>query len=187
MAYGRWRICFPAAGDVGRRWQSICGKPGRGVWVALPIDGWLRLGLAPQGFQAYFDRVLCNARLCGAPSVPAAGCPLGSDLRLKSASGGERTDLDALLAIDTAAFGPLWRLDCDDLEAVLEDEARISVAVESGRVVGFQITYLTRERSVHLARLAVMPERQSQGIGGALLDAELATYREAGPRSRLTC
>lgn len=150
---------------------SICLRDaGARRVVVLPIDGWLRLGLAPQGFQA-IDRVL-EMRYAGRSMVDD---PAGLDLSLRPV---ETADLDTLVAIDTAALAPLWRLERDDLIAALDDKARITVAVEAGRVVGFQITYLS-ERGVHLARLTVAPDRQGQGIGGALLDAELATYQGA--------
>jgi N-acetylglutamate synthase-like GNAT family acetyltransferase len=58
------------------------------------------------------------------------------------------------------------------------DWQRFLVADDEGRVVGVGQVRPHRDGSRELASLAVIPERQAQGIGGALIDALLA--RESG-------
>ena len=59
------------------------------------------------------------------------------------------------------------------------DWRRFLVAEEDGRVVGVGQVKPHDDGSRELASLAVVPERQAQGIGGALVHALLA--REPGP------
>jgi ribosomal-protein-alanine N-acetyltransferase len=139
--------------------------------VMLPTADWLRQGLEPLGFHEA-DRIL---EMRYARRERPNYHPLRAELRLRP---GDSADLDTLLAIDTASFAPLWRMDRADLEAALEAGARITLAEDAGQIVGFQITY-GLERRVHFARLAVAPDYQGQGIGGTLLAADLAVYQGA--------
>jgi N-acetylglutamate synthase-like GNAT family acetyltransferase len=59
------------------------------------------------------------------------------------------------------------------------DWRRFLVADEQGRVIGVGQVKPRGDGSRELASLAVVPERQSQGVGGALVHALLA--REPGP------
>ena len=60
----------------------------------------------------------------------------------------------------------------------LLDVGRLVVAVDDGAVVGFA-GLLDHGRCVALSDLFVRPERQSQGIGAALLDEVLPPDRPA--------
>ena len=139
--------------------------------VVLAVDAWLQRSLAPLGFHEV-DRILEMRHVPGEPPPDLAR----ADFRLRAAA---TPDLDAVLAIDGAAFGPLWCMDRADLDAAVEDGGRLTLAEDSGQITGFQFTYVL-EGGVHLARLAVLPDRQGQGIGSALLRAELAAWQGAG-------
>ena len=81
----------------------------------------------------------------------------------------QAADQPAIRAIVCAA----WINPCD------LDWQRFLVAEEQGRVVGVGQVKPHGDGSRELASLAVIPERQARGIGGALIDALLA--REPGP------
>ena len=144
--------------------------------MVLPVDAWLRRSLGPLGFTEV-DRILEMRRMPG--ELPADSARAGFDLRAAAAPDLDAVDLDAVLAIDGAAFGPLWRMDRADLDATVADGGRLTLAEDGGRVAGFQLTYALAG-GVHLARLAVWPDRQGQGIGSALLRAELAASEGQG-------
>jgi N-acetylglutamate synthase-like GNAT family acetyltransferase len=59
------------------------------------------------------------------------------------------------------------------------------VAVEEGAIVGVGQVKAHKDGSRELASIAVVPERQGQGIGRALIEMLLA--REAGVAVHLTC
>lgn len=92
-------------------------------------------------------------------------------------------DEAAVRAVVTAAFGR-------DAEAMLVDEVRdlgvglcALVAVDQGRIVGHVLftpaTVGTRDAAL-LGPLAVAPDRQGEGVGGALVRAGLARMAERG-------
>jgi ribosomal protein S18 acetylase RimI-like enzyme len=93
-------------------------------------------------------------------------------------------DLSAVAEVDAAAFEPLWQNSYDALRRAYPQAVLASVAEREEKVVGYQIS--TRNPlGAHLARLAVRPEVQGEGIGRALL-ADL--FQSAAKRgiSRLT-
>lgn len=80
----------------------------------------------------------------------------------------EYEDLPTMISIDHAAFAPPWQLAPDDLRAALRIASSCKLAYVDGRVVGYQLS--TRyDDNGHLARLAVLPDAQGIGVGGALL------------------
>jgi amino-acid N-acetyltransferase len=85
---------------------------------------------------------------------------------IRSASAGDQSTITAIVC--AARINP-----CD------LDWRRFLVAEEQGRVVGVGQVKRHGDGSRELASLAVVPERQAQGIGGALVHALLA--REPGP------
>jgi ribosomal protein S18 acetylase RimI-like enzyme len=62
----------------------------------------------------------------------------------------------------------MWRNAKSSLTRALELSAYATVAVESGKILGYQISTASSS-GAHLARLAVLPNRQNQGIGYALI------------------
>lgn len=96
---------------------------------------------------------------------------------------GPRTDdIDALLALDTLAFEPPWRLTRSDLIGFMLTGGHFVVAELDGRPMGYAFSDVHLEVG-QLARLAVHPARQRQGIGSQLLTDSLAFCRRAGART----
>lgn len=102
---------------------------------------------------------------------------LAHDLRdLPEATDAERAlrrarsaDRPAVLAVDGTAFPPFWRLDDRGLDEALKatPNARFRVAADP-EVFGYAVTGRAGRRGF-LQRLAVAPERQSAGVGRALV------------------
>lgn len=88
-------------------------------------------------------------------------------------------DLPQVLAIDLAAFEPLWRNTLDELQAAFSVSSYAAVALVEGQVAGYQIS-TTNPQGGHLARLAVGPELQGKGIGVRILDDLLETFTREG-------
>lgn len=86
---------------------------------------------------------------------------------------GRKRDRDAVLAVDSAAFPPLWRLDeatlAEALEATPQTRFRIAGA-EGGfdSIAGYAITGRAGRRG-YLQRLAVVPAERGRGVGTALV------------------
>lgn len=90
--------------------------------------------------------------------VPAPG-----DHRLRRAG---RRDLTRIVAIDNAAFQPFWRLDADGLREAerATPASRLRLAVDGS---GYALVGRAGDRG-YIQRLAVTPDAQGQGLGGAL-------------------
>lgn len=77
-------------------------------------------------------------------------------------------DLDKVFQIDHAAFDPLWQNSIALLETAFSKASICTVAELEEEVVGFQLSSADRTKG-HLARLAVHPYFQGQGIGCSLV------------------
>ena len=120
---------------------------------------WLRDCLPASGFIPDEQIISLRRPLTRTPP-PGAG-----SARIRPACGSE---LKALRALDAAAFPPRWHMSDLELRLALRRAASFTVAVEQGRITGFQIT--TRGTGdAHLARLGVAPQRQGAGLGTQLL------------------
>lgn len=89
-------------------------------------------------------------------------------------------DLPAVTAIDNAAFDPPWQYSQGVIQQAITHADWATVAeVEGLGIVGYQISSGGRHNG-HLARLAVSPETQSQGIGRALVTDLLRHFESRG-------
>jgi ribosomal protein S18 acetylase RimI-like enzyme len=79
--------------------------------------------------------------------------------------------------VDHAAFSPPWQLSLSDLRQAMRLAASCTVATLDERIVGYQLSTRHRE-SGHLARLAVEPNLQGGGVGGAMLNRLLMYFHE---------
>jgi ribosomal protein S18 acetylase RimI-like enzyme len=86
------------------------------------------------------------------------------------------TDLAGVLAVENAAFAPLWRHDAAMFQEVFEDYPFFVVAVTpGGRIAGYQFSGIDRETG-YLVRIAVHPELEGQGIGARLMAAAMEFF-----------
>ncbi|HEY4584654.1 MAG TPA: GNAT family N-acetyltransferase [Acidimicrobiia bacterium] len=95
-------------------------------------------------------------------------------------------DWPALVRVDRAAFDVFWRMSVDGLTEALNATPR-SVLLqieETGDVVGYAIvgTQLTVS---FLQRVAVLPDRSGNGLGGALIRASMLWARSKGARTMI--
>ena len=80
----------------------------------------------------------------------------------------KHADLDAVAVVDAASFGPIWRNSRELLELAFNQAMVATVAEIEDRIIGYQIS-TPSPIGAHLARLAVHPDVQGQGIGYALV------------------
>jgi ribosomal protein S18 acetylase RimI-like enzyme len=77
-------------------------------------------------------------------------------------------DIQRITQIDQLAFPPPWQMSLDDIQQAYRIAAVSTVAERNRAVVGYQLSTLYRD-GAHLARLAVDPTCESQGIGSQLV------------------
>jgi len=137
------------------------------------IDHWLKPHLQRRGF-ALLNDVIVLRRQRGA-ARPVAGS-LVDGVRLRSA---KSSDIEAMTAADNAAFAPPWQYSASVIQRAM-GQARFATVAEAGKeVVGYQISSGGREGG-HLARLAVYPHLQGQGIGRALVSQVVEHFERRG-------
>lgn len=91
----------------------------------------------------------------------------------------EPDDLLRCYQIDKGAFKPIWRNTISQLQAAYQEAFYASVIKVEGVVRAYQIS-TTNPQGGHLARLAVDPAYQYQGLGSRLLADLLDRFLEAG-------
>lgn len=155
--------------------------------VCMMVDDWLTPHLARWGFASYTE-VVVLARKHGATKLPATpgwppilGLASAPRVRLRPAKAG---DLPAIAEVDNAAFAPPWQYSLDVVQQALAHADCATMAEMNGRIAGYQISSGGRQGG-HLARLAVHPEYQGQGVGRALV-SEVIRYFEKRNAPRIT-
>ncbi len=155
--------------------------------VCMMVDNWLVPHLARWGFTHYTD-VVVLARKHGATKLPIApGWPpilaLASAPRVRLRPV-KPADLPAIAEVDNAAFAPPWQYSPNVVQQALAHADCATMAETNGKITGYQISSGGRQGG-HLARLAVRPEYQGQGVGRALV-SEMIRYFEKRNAPRIT-
>ena len=144
--------------------------------ACLAWAGWLSDQLPHYGFESV-TRVmtLCKDDGIGPNRNSVAG------LLVREA---QPADLDAITALDHAAFDAEWWYGHNTFFRMLRDPARFVVVEQSGELVGYAFGDVSGLHA-HVTRLAVHPARQRRGIGAQLL-ADLIAHFQAHDVARIT-
>jgi ribosomal protein S18 acetylase RimI-like enzyme len=164
----------PAAEMWGLLWgraETMLRERGVGMMAALTMDRWMERLVTDAGFEETHGVVVLS-RLRA--SVPAVQPPPG--LRIRQA---EAADQPAIIATDTAAFASPWQMSGELLAWAIERADYLTVAERNGAIVGYQLSTPSHQ-GAHLARLAVLPDHQGQGVGALLLWELLDHYQRRG-------
>jgi ribosomal-protein-alanine N-acetyltransferase len=91
----------------------------------------------------------------------------------------EKDDFEALAALETAVFDPLWRFSQETLYLAYRDAVSFDVAYLGDRLVGYQISSGGRF-GAHLVRLTICPDLQGHGIGSSIFAHAIQEYQQRG-------
>lgn len=142
------------------------------MWAsAIPLQNWFTKLLEKSQFEISHHIVMMKWH-----KRPVDNGELRKELLIRPMA---VEDLADVLQIDQGAFVPVWQNSVDTLKIAFQQSGIASVALFEGRVAGYQISTPTH-MGAHLARLAVLPELQGKGVGGALLSDVLAQYSRRG-------
>lgn len=138
-----------------RRWYAEHGVPW-GVRV-------------PAGIRWVYGRRLCTLRLMGLTPDRFAPASLPADVRIRVAG---PADVDAVLGVDTVAFGKRDDVQRPWLQPFLaEPTVTVALAELSGTPVGTGFCVHTRALAgpcVYVAGVAVLPAARRRGVGAAV-------------------
>ena len=142
------------------------------VWAAaIPLQNWFRSLLEKSQFSISHHIVMMKWE-----RQPIKNGAIPSWLSIRSMM---PDDLSAILIVDEAAFVPVWQNSLISLEVAFRQAGIATVAEIDGHIVGYQISTPTHMGG-HLARLAVLPAFQGQGLGNALLLDLLTQFERRG-------
>lgn len=139
--------------------------------VSLTEDSWWQAALGAAGF-APVDEVIGYARP-GRQPVDAGI----SAATIRTVGPGET---EQVLALNSAAFDPLWRYDRSTVLGWLLTADHAVLAEREGQAVGFALTVTSRRGDAHLVRIAVHPRFQGLGIGRQLVVDAIGFARSVG-------
>lgn len=88
-------------------------------------------------------------------------------------------DFQQVYEIDLSAFSLIWRNSMSQQQAAYQEAFSARVIEIKGKVAAYQIS-TTNPQGGHLARLAVDPEYQNQGLATLLIEDILNTFQEQG-------
>ena len=108
--------------------------------------------------------------------------PPAPDIPFLSVRDAYPEDTALLMQIDHAAFIPPWQMPLDDMRQAIRQAASATILFSQGEAVGYQIS-TRHQTSGHLARIAIHPSVQGQGLGAALLDETLRRFLRRGVRA----
>jgi GNAT superfamily N-acetyltransferase len=149
--------------------QQLIFAGTREVGVLVMRD-WLISYLGSLGFM--YGEDIITLRRVSADMPP----PFREDVRIRNAYW---NDLSTVVQVDHAAFAPLWRMGRGSLRQAARVSALFTVAELGGSIVGYQLSTQHADGG-HLARLAVLPDVQGQGVGGALVGHLLRNFIRRG-------
>ena len=84
-----------------------------------------------------------------------------------------------ILDLDRLAFEPIWQISRDSLAVAIIQASSARLIEDQGEVLGYQIT-TSSAFGAHLARLAVLPSHQREGLGTALVNDAVQSVQEIG-------
>ncbi|MGE5464099.1 MAG: N-acetyltransferase family protein, partial [Syntrophothermus sp.] len=153
-----WSRIWPTA-------RETIGRAGGATVAAIVMQPWFQKVLEENNFENRQQIVMLEWRYRPWTSSKADG------VRIRRMT---EADIPAIETTDHAAFTPLWHNSLDTLQRAFSQSLYATVAETERGVIGYQLTTGHGQRA-HLARLAVHPAMQGQGVGRALL-SDLYAY-----------
>jgi len=155
-----WENAFTMLKEYGSEWVA-----------AMPIHDWLISLLLENGFTNPYQVVMLSWEN---REIPRASPKLPVKLRAM-----RDEDLGAVQQVDQEAFVPIWQNSISSIELAYKQSVVATVAEIDHEILGYLISTAT-PMGGHLARLAIHPTAQHNGIGFALLCDLLSRFNARG-------
>jgi len=154
--------------------DQLCQLDDIALVAAIPLQRWFRNLLEKSNFVHTHNVIVLSWKRTPIPSLAITHPGVIRTMELR--------DINAVEDLDRAAFGLIWQISTSGLEVAFRQAALASVVEIDGKIIGYQISTAT-PMGGHLARLAVLPQYQGQGIGYALLHDLLVQFERRGAQS----
>ena len=173
-----WVRTFAAAEDseVEKIWDILWAEGGSRLLdlnvehvAALALESWFEQLVQNAGFKRTNTVIFYELEL---ESGTAVGHDPGYKLRpIRSA------DTETILDLDRLAFEPIWQISRDSLAVAIIQASSANLIEDGGEILGYQIT-TSSPFGAHLARLAVLPSHQREGLGTLLVNDAVQSVLE---------
>jgi ribosomal-protein-alanine N-acetyltransferase len=160
-----------ADGTLDSLWHALCNslhEQGVNEVAVLALDEWVEPLIAKWGFKV--STAVVTMRRVQGPQ-PAQSEP---PLRIRPASA---ADMTTIAQLDASAFGKLWHYNEAMLRFAQLHAATFTVLENAERILGYQLS-TAHAKNGHLARLAVTPDVQGQGLGELLLGSMIRHFEQ---------
>lgn len=148
-----WEILFEHAS------AELAGQPNT-RFAAVALQPWFANLLDQNGFQLFQEIVILAWE-----NTPIAPVPLPPGVLIRPI---DPMDIYTIAEIDARSFESLWINSAEAVDLAYQQSAYTTLAEKDGEILGYQFT-TANPFNAHLARLAILPECQGQGIGKALV------------------
>ncbi len=162
-----WDLLWPLT-------QAALAASGVRLAAALGLEEWFGPLCLRAGFQ-HTHSVVVLSRHRG-PLEPPLDVPNGVHVRPAYPA-----DYETIAATDLAAFTPPWQMSSNLMRQAIPMADFLTVAEIEDQIVGYQLTTPSHQ-GAHLARLAVLPAWQGNGIGKTLVRHLIEHYNRRGIR-----
>lgn len=149
-----WRLLF----QEGLRSYSDSERP---TIASVAVSSWYAQTLEKNGFEHCQDIVVLERQF---KTLPEKYSPLGVTIRRM-----QENDLITVAKVDQSAFSLMWSQSLEGLTAAFHQCSYNTVVILDDQIVGYQMSS-SNPFNAHLARLAVLPSLQHQGIGYKLVE-----------------
>jgi ribosomal protein S18 acetylase RimI-like enzyme len=140
--------------------QAELGHQGGATVAVIALQGWYQEALHASGFVNQQQIVMLEWQDRG---TSEATVPDRINIRPMTPD-----DLSTVAELDAAAFTQLWQNSLTSLQKAYPQAAVATMAEREGELLGYQIS-TQNPFGAHLARLAVRPKAQRQGLATALV------------------
>jgi ribosomal protein S18 acetylase RimI-like enzyme len=172
-----WMRLFAVTADfsISDAWDLFWPAVHEYLWgitiAAIPLQSWF----SQQLNAAKFDQTHRVAMLTWEnTSLPPESIVPDCLLRIMNFD-----DLESVKELDKVAFDPIWQQSMDMLKIAFHQAAVATVAEDDQGLIGYQIS-TAGSGGGHLARLAVHPRVQGEGVGYSLVRDMLVQFYRRG-------
>ena len=151
-AENAWNLLWQAA-------QHDIARSGGARVAVIAMQTWFQQILIQSGFKNHQSIVMLEWQYQPWAESAAEG------VRIRQM---KEADLPDVQRVDADSFDPLWQNSLETLRRAYSQSLLATVAENEDEIIGYQLSTGGGQRA-HLARLAVHPSVQGQGIGRALL------------------
>jgi len=175
-----WIRLFTAATELSpnRMWNMLLER------AISALEGKQSECIAGLAVQPWFEELLIRSHFTSQQSIVVLEWdnrlpvprPIGLDFTLRLMAAG---DLEAVTRVDHQAFNPLWQNSLESITRGFKQSSSSTIIELDGQIIGYQIS-TSVTLSGHLARLAILPSFQGQGLGYALVTRLLSDFEQRG-------